>query len=181
MLPLAKLAKHCGLSITTTRRALLNLQKQGYIVYRPGRNQFHPTIYEISTEGRANLPPRTSAVPKTAMPVPSDSDVSLEDLSIGDRNDNGEVIHTKHDHGIPDQAERLACLVADGLEDMKNLALYKNYCARFPTQMILKAYIKAKEVSPDKIKKSRGALFNFLIQRYAKKQTPNNDSGHQTG
>lgn len=183
MLPLARLARQCGLSVNTTRRALLRLHAKGWIVYRPGKNQFHPTIYEISTGGGANLSPRTSADAKTAMPIPSDSDNNINNLYTGDISDRGNVFHTKQDENESDRVERLACLVADGLGDRKNLALYRSYCKRFPASMILKAYIRAKEPAPEKIKKSRGALFNFLVQRfqYGEKQTQKDDSGDQAG
>ncbi|PIZ82103.1 MAG: hypothetical protein COY02_00690 [Parcubacteria group bacterium CG_4_10_14_0_2_um_filter_41_6] len=78
----------------------------------------------------------------------------------------------------PSEEERLAFQVADGLEDVKNLRLYESYCRRYPAEVILAAYVRAREVSPDKIKKSRGALFNFLVQKYGGQNKNNRgDSG----
>ena len=174
MLPLPKLARHVRLSLGTTKRAVASLSRRGLIRYRRGFNQFRPTIFELPSSGE-KLSQETTAGSKIARPNPNDKSSITTDLSIGDNNDRG-VVHR------PDQAEaveRLAYRVADGLGDMKNLRLYQSYCRRFPAEMILKAYVHAKEPHPDKIRVSRGALFNFLVQLYAKRGNKNHP-GAQT-
>jgi hypothetical protein len=174
MLPLSKLARHVRLSLGTTKRAVASLSRRGLIQYRRGFNQFRPTIFEfpsaytkvsVDKSRGEELSQETTARPKIARPNPNDKSSITTDLSLGDNNDR-EVVHR------PDQAEavdRLAYRVADGLGDMKNLGFYRSYCRRFPADMILKAYVRAKEPHPDKIRVSRGALFNFLVQLYAKR------------
>ena len=164
MLPLSKLARYVRLSLGTTKRAVASLSRRGLIRYRRGFNQFRPTIFELPSSGE-KLSQEITAESKIARPNPNDKSSITTDLSIGDNNDR-EVVHR------PDQTEageRLAYRVADGLGDMKNLALYRSYCRRFPAEMVLKAYVRAKEPHPDKIRVSRGALFNFLVQLYAKR------------
>jgi len=69
--------------------------------------------------------------------------------------------------------ELLALDLADALNDRNNLPLYLSYAKRFPEQLLRKVLGEVKEVPLKKIKKSRGALFNHLVQKYAQK-TDNN-------
>jgi hypothetical protein len=123
----------------------------------------------------ADVSQSRSAGLKIGRPNPSDISCISNDLYIGDKHDK-KVVHSKQGNGDPSDEERLAFQVADGLGDVKNLRLYKSYCRRYPTEIILTAYVRAREVSPDKIKKSRGALFNFLVQKYGGKNK--NKSGN---
>ena len=159
------------------------------------RNIFN-TAVERSMAGKeksagADVSQSRSAGPKIGQPNPSDISCITNDLYIGDKHD-GRVVHNKqadstqrHGKGSvglrsdkggnsdPSEEERLAFQVAEGLGDVKNLRLYESYCKRYPTEIILTAYVRAREVSPDKIKKSRGALFNFLVQKYGGKNKNN--------
>ena len=181
MLPMRKLARLCGISVNTTHRAIRVLAKRGLIVYRRGYNQSRPSIFEISTGGKAdtgaNLSAEVTARPKIGTPPPIDtiSDLSLRYLYL---NDIREVAHRQNGDSVPrDLAGRFAYRIAEGLDDLKNLPLYKNYCQKFPAGMILNAFHRAKETPLNKIKTSRGALFNFLVQLYAKRRNHNDNPG----
>ena len=154
-MPLAKLAQHCGLAVSTASRAVLALAKQGLIQYRRGYNQTRPSLFALSYTQR-----------KIGAPNPNDSDPV--NIYTGD-NDIGKLVHKQNEESKHEPVNKLAYRVADGLGDLKNLALYMSYCRRFPQDIILKAFVRAREVEPNKIKKSRGALFNYLCQKmYAK-------------
>ena len=177
MLPLPKLARACGLSVSTTNRAVLSLAKRGAITYRRGFNQSRPSIFEIPLPaGNGNLSPSKIARPKIGIPNSSDSDSIIKDLYKGDKNDIA-AVSKQNEEGASEAQERLAHRVAEGLNDLKNLALYRSYCRRFPPAIILTAYTRAREVHPDKIKVSRGALFNFLVRLHGRKQNYNSHSG----
>ena len=180
MMSISKLAQYCGLAVSTTNRAVLSLAGQGVIQYRRGYNQARLSIFEIPIDkgGEELSSPRT-AQPKIGEPIPNDSDSDSSCISIGDSNDRRAVHKQKESSAV--NAERLAYRVADGLGDVENLRLYQSYCRRFPADLILKAYVRAKEPAPDKIKKSRGALFNFLVQLYARKAKYNSNSGPTAG
>jgi len=193
MLPLAKLAKRCGLSVSTVNRAVLSLVCRGLLKYRPGQNQSLQSIFEIplkgpggTVAGRAplgmgkKLSPKTTARPKIGIPNRNDSDLDNNNVYTGD-SDIGKDVHRQNEDTETEAAERLAYRVAEGLDDMKNLRLYQSYCRRFPADLVLKAFVRAREPAPDKIKVSRGALFNFLVQLYAKKRNPKNNSGGAAG
>ena len=69
MLPLAKLAKHCGLSVSTVNRAALSLVCRGVIKYRPGQNQSRPSIFEIPLNGGEKLSSKAGAQRKIGKPI----------------------------------------------------------------------------------------------------------------
>ncbi|MBI1912114.1 MAG: hypothetical protein HYS21_08940 [Deltaproteobacteria bacterium] len=75
------------------------------------------------------------------------------------------------------QKELLAMDLAEALNDHKNLPLYVSYCKRYPEQLLRRVLGEVKELPREKIKKSRGALFNYLVQKYANKKD-NQNPGH---
>ena len=69
--------------------------------------------------------------------------------------------------------ELLALDLADALNDHNGLALYLSYARRFPEPLLRKVLGEVKEIPLEKIKKSRAALFNHLVQQYAKEAFKN--------
>jgi hypothetical protein len=67
------------------------------------------------------------------------------------------------------KSTELAMDIATALGDHKNLALYISYSRRYPVSLLRRVLGEVKEIPSEKIKKSRGALFNYLVQKYAKK------------
>ena len=70
--------------------------------------------------------------------------------------------------------ELLALDTAKALDDMKNLGLYISYCRKYPEDVIRKILGVVREIPPERIKKSRGALFNYLVQKHGKERTDEN-------
>jgi len=64
--------------------------------------------------------------------------------------------------------ELLATDLAEGLDDKANIRFYFSVCRKYPEELLRKIYSQVKEIPPEKIKKSRGALFNYLLQNYEK-------------
>ena len=60
----------------------------------------------------------------------------------------------------------LALDVARALGDTKNLGLYIAYCRKYPESLIRRILGIVKELPPERIRKSRGALFNYLVQKH---------------
>lgn len=75
------------------------------------------------------------------------------------------------------EKELLAKDLAEALNDQKNLPLYLSYCKRYPEQLLRRVLSEVKELPSEKIKKSRGALFNYLVQQYVRKNN-NQNIGH---
>ncbi len=64
--------------------------------------------------------------------------------------------------------ELLALELAKNLDDLEALSLYRSYVNRYPEWLLRKVLGEAMKTPANKIKKSRGALFNHLIRRYDK-------------
>ena len=70
--------------------------------------------------------------------------------------------------------EALALDILLSLNDNKsNLPLYIHYCNTQPRVIIERAWKEAKAVAPAKIRKSKGALFNYLVSKYAAEESNN--------
>ena len=69
-------------------------------------------------------------------------------------------------HGVKSKAELLALDLATALDDIKALPLYISYVRKYPEQLLRRVLGVVMEIPPEKVKKSRGALFNFLVQKY---------------
>lgn len=67
--------------------------------------------------------------------------------------------------------EVLALDLAAGLGDMKALPLYLSYARKYPEFLLRKVMSEVRQVPPQLIKKSRGALFNYMVQQYAKQES----------
>ncbi|WAC07987.1 MAG: hypothetical protein OS130_01950 [Thermodesulfobacteriota bacterium] len=65
------------------------------------------------------------------------------------------------------RTEYLALELAEALKDPKGLGLYISYSNKFPEPLLRRVLSEVKQIPDKKIKKSRGALFNHLIQKYA--------------
>ena len=70
---------------------------------------------------------------------------------------------TLFDTRLPKKAQKLA----EELADSDNVAAYEAIYRNYTEDMIQKALTTVKGVPDDKIKKSRGALFTYLIKQYA--------------
>lgn len=62
--------------------------------------------------------------------------------------------------------EVIAWDLAVGLSDMKAIPLYLSYARKYPEYLLRKVMGQVREVPEHQIKKSRGALFNYMIQQY---------------
>ena len=80
--------------------------------------------------------------------------------------DKGSGYRTFKDFKPQAKAELLALDMADAFSDRENLPLYLSYAKRYPEQFLRSVLGDVKEIPINKIKKSRGALFNHLVQKY---------------
>jgi hypothetical protein len=70
--------------------------------------------------------------------------------------------------------ELLAFDIAKELNDLKSLSIYLSYAQKYPEGLLMHFLGEIKELPLKKIKKSRAALFNYLVKKYAKKVSKNN-------
>jgi hypothetical protein len=64
------------------------------------------------------------------------------------------------------QGELLAFDVANALNDLPNLAFYLAYVKKYPETLVRQTLAVVKNIPDAKIRKSRGALFNYLMQKH---------------
>jgi DNA-binding MarR family transcriptional regulator len=62
--------------------------------------------------------------------------------------------------------ELLAQDLAEELNDTRNLFLYLSHAKRYPESVLRRILGEVKEIPPERIKKGRAALFNYLLKRY---------------
>jgi len=119
--------------------------------------------------------------------TPIDSNDKRIDSSIDNRNDSKNIYNIdRNDSNDNDRAndrnssglmkeEILAGDLAEGLDDELNFAFYLSVARRYPEDFLRKVYSHVKEIPLNKIKKSRGALFNYLVQKYENRGKDNRD------
>lgn len=73
-------------------------------------------------------------------------------------------------------AEMLARELAEKLNDQNGLPLYRVYASKYPEYLLRLIMGRVLEIPDDKIIKSRGALFNHLVQKYGKSKTNHSSS-----
>jgi len=69
--------------------------------------------------------------------------------------------------------ELLAQELAKGLNDAAGIELYRSYSAKYPEWLLRTVLAEVEALPPERITKGRGALFNYLVQHYAKGVTEN--------
>jgi hypothetical protein len=63
--------------------------------------------------------------------------------------------------------EHIASMIAESFSDLQRIKLYSNCCKKYPLRIVLTAFSEAKAFPEVRIKKSRAALFFYLVKTYA--------------
>ncbi len=66
-----------------------------------------------------------------------------------------------------ERADSLAEEIAESFGDLSNIERYRRICRTHDRQPIYRAYREAADMPLSKIKKSRTALFIYLLRKYA--------------
>lgn len=77
---------------------------------------------------------------------------------------------------VKTKREYLAYMIAETFNDVDQIKLYTNYCKKYPLMLIQRAFAEAKSFPEERIKKSRAAIFFYLIKTYV--HQTNQDTGH---
>jgi len=64
--------------------------------------------------------------------------------------------------------DALARSIAEEFGDLDNLPTYQMHCRKYPEELIRKAHKHTLSVPSDKVKRSRLALFIYLVKKYAR-------------
>jgi hypothetical protein len=63
------------------------------------------------------------------------------------------------------QQYKLALELADALNDMEALTVYQGFAERYSEEFLRKILQKVLSIPEDKIRKTRGALFTYLVKQ----------------
>ena len=104
-------------------------------------------------------------------------------LSNGNKkaNDAAKKPKTSRKPAKPAKPNPLAQEIVQSFQDKDNLSFYEQVCSQYSEDLIRRILQKVQEIPDEKIKKSRGALFTYLIKQYDPKKQNNNkskNSGH---
>jgi len=153
MCNIADIAQDMGLGEETIRSWLGHLRRRHYVIVE---RQGDDLLFKISkwkniiTEVDSSLPQikpkKKSYVPRT--PTHNDSKGKLN-------------FHNRSE---------LADEIVDQLQEPGNRARFEEICRVYPLDVIEQALKEAKAVQPERIKKSRGALFVYLVKKYAQQE-----------
>jgi len=77
------------------------------------------------------------------------------------------------------QQEELALEIARGLGEEEFLPIYRSFASRFSEELLRTVYEETLRIPAEKIRKSRGAIFNYLLKKHARKNQSNTKNpGH---
>jgi len=159
------IAERLGCSRSTVNKSIKVLVKYG-LIKKERKNRYHCTYSLIEIRCKAE---------ETQISHTRNSDVSQIDTNDNKRIKNNNNID-KGKNGAPKiktfeefkprtREELLAVDLAKALDDYKGLSLYISFAKKYPESLLRKILGQVKEIPQEKIKKSRGALFNYLVQR----------------
>jgi len=74
------------------------------------------------------------------------------------------------------KAQFIAQEIAVALNDKPNVSLYEFYAQSYPEPLLRAILANVLRVPEERIKKSRGALFTYLVKKYANNQQHNHRS-----
>jgi hypothetical protein len=68
-----------------------------------------------------------------------------------------------------EQLDELAQEIAKGLGEDEYLPVFRKLVRKYPEDVVRRAYERTLEIPAERVRKSRGALFNYLIKQYGRK------------
>lgn len=101
--------------------------------------------------------------------IRNDNDKNDKDIFNIDRNGSIDNDNRNEFNSLLTKEELLARDLAEGLDDKANLGFYLSVCRKYPEKLLREIYSRVEQFPEKKIKKSKGALFNYLIQNHDKK------------
>lgn len=183
-----------GVSQRTIRAWMKRLKEAGYIeVSFNGRSQnIKITKWKgvgkrqnMATQNGEELPVRLAEgcqakmVPKPRQTQPesrkwsrlvSSNDIPIYENKFKNKIDRFNQCSSKND-GRNQREDMLARELAEKLNDQAGLSLYRVYAAKYPEYLLRLILGRVLEIPNERIIKSRGALFNHLVQKYGKPKT----------
>jgi len=158
------IAEKFGCSRSTVSKTLKTLEQHG-LIKKVKRDRYHCTYLLLKARCKAE---------ETQVSTTGNSDVSGMDTNDNKRIKN--IINIDKGNLVPSfnafkelhsrrREKSLALDLAGELDDYKGLPLYISLAKKYPESLLRKILEQVKAIPPEKIKKSRGALFNHLVRK----------------
>jgi predicted transcriptional regulator len=168
------IAQHLGYSRATISRVLKLLEKNG-LIKREKRSRYHCIYHLLKVRCKSDETQMSNRRNSDVAQVNTNNNkltININNIVNEDKN----FLNSKTCRGFkPKTREELLALdVARELNDIKSLPVYFSYAKKYPESLLRKLLAEVKEMKPEKIRKGRAALFNYLIKKYAKSTSNNN-------
>ncbi len=169
------IADSLGYSRATVNKTLKLLEKNR-LIRKDKRSRYHCVYKLLKVRGKAG---------ETQMSSRRNSDVNQvntnnnkltrinNNIDIENKNFLNFNSGTPKSFRLKNRRELLALDLAESLNDLQGLPLYLTYSKKYPESFLRKILGEVKEVPLVEIKKSKGALFNYLVKKYDKKAYKN--------
>lgn len=159
------IARVLGLSRKTVARKIKMLQELGLISVEKTGATYRYLLLEPSKKGEKLTPggEKNDHYQGTPGNTNNNQRTRINNNSKRANKLKGFIPHSR--------AELLACDLAEALNDRQTLSIYLLYAKRYPENLLRKILGQVMEIPDQQIKKSRAALFHYLIQKYAPKPT----------
>lgn len=175
------IAKRLGYSRATINKTIRVLEGNGLIKIEK-RSRYHCIYHLLKIGCKEDFTSKSRCkLDETQMSTTANSDVKYIDTNdnkitrINNNIDNDSKNSFK-DFKPQTREELLAKDIAIVLNDYHALPLYLSYSKKYPESLLRKILGEVREIPQSKIKKSRGALFNHIIKKYA--EETNHNSGN---
>lgn len=194
----ATIARDTGWSVRTIRAWARQLERAGYInIVRTGRAgriqvaRWRPIGKRAAAAlvGK-RLPTSSAAIEPSGNRESKEGDVPSAELELLDnvnknsftklylrqaemRANDAAVTPTGRVREAGMLTELLAQDLAEGLGDREHLSQYRDYASRYPDGVLRQLMSETRSVPSDQIKKSRAALFNYLLKQYEHRTAEN--------
>ena len=83
-------------------------------------------------------------------------------------------------HQPHNKREEFAQAIAESFNDQEHLSRYQQACKKYPMAILYRAYSEARSIPAQQVRKSRAAIFFYLIKCYAheRRQGAQQNTGH---
>jgi len=159
------IAKTLGYSRSYISEILKKLEENGLIrIEKKGRYQ--RTYYLLEPRCQVERT-QVSGIANRDVNYTDTNNNKLTRININN-NVNKKILNFSSKGFIPRTKEDLLALdLAEELNDRKNLSLYLHCAKKYPESFLRKVLSEVKEIPAERIKKSKAALFTYLVKKYA--------------
>ena len=168
------IARSLGCSQSTVSRAVQVLAHQGLI--RRDKSRYHSVYYLLKVSYSTGASEVSHRRIRGTSPVHTNKNkVTRIKNNSTYENENSPLESTRtQTNTLKTREELLAEDIAVGLDDQQRLSLYLSYAKKHPEQLLRRVLSEVRGYPVGRIKKSRGALFSYLVKKYGEETNHSN-------